>query len=230
MMPLIHSGMFEAEMIGRPPTSMRVPSVGQQHAADIEKKSDWFFVPHHGQLTLCEDAMLEIADLLTMLDEAFEKKAWHGPNLRGTLRGVDARQAGWRPAGGRHNIWELAVHAAYWKYAVRRRLTGAKRASFPVVGSNWFERPQDGSDAEWKADLRLLVQQHRELRATVAALRAAELRGATGEAKLHLIRGVAAHDLYHAGQIQLLKSAQRGTRSLEGKKTLASRCVVRDVN
>ncbi|MGH9663592.1 MAG: DinB family protein [Bryobacteraceae bacterium] len=154
--------------------------------------------------------MAPITDLLTALDEAFDKNAWHGPNLRGTLRGVDARQAGWRPAPGRHNIWELAVHAAYWKYAVRRRVSGAKRGSFAVAGSNWFERPQEIGDAAWKADVDLLVREHRALRATIEALLAADLRGEAGAAKLRMIRGVAAHDLYHAGQIQLLKRLYPG--------------------
>jgi len=62
--------------------------------------------------------------ILALIDEAFDKTSWHGPNLRGSIRGVDAGLAAWRPAPGRHNIWELTLHAAYWKYAVRRRLTG----------------------------------------------------------------------------------------------------------
>ena len=75
---------------------------------------------------------------LRMLDDAYQRKAWHGPNLRGSLRGVTADQALWRPAPGRHSIGELAVHCAYWKYAVRRRLTGLKRGTFPRKGSNWL--------------------------------------------------------------------------------------------
>ena len=51
--------------------------------------------------------------LLDSLDEAFDRKSWHGPNLRGAIRGVTAAQAVWRPAGDRHNIWELTLHAAY---------------------------------------------------------------------------------------------------------------------
>ena len=71
--------------------------------------------------------------ILTLLDEAYEERTWHGPNLRQSLRGVSARQAARRPAPGRHNIWELAVHAAYWKYAVRRRLTGEKQGREPAI-------------------------------------------------------------------------------------------------
>src|SRR3972149_6893245 len=62
--------------------------------------------------------------LLSALDEAFERQAWHGPNLLGTLRRVNAAQAAWRPGPGRHNIWEIALHTAYWKNAASRRLTG----------------------------------------------------------------------------------------------------------
>ena len=143
--------------------------------------------------------------LLDAMDEAFDRKSWHGPNLRGALRGVTAEQAAWRPGPERHNIWEVAVHAAYWKYVARRRLTGEKRGGFPLRGSNWFHRPEKTSEQAWPGDLALLVDEHRKLRETVAALPPAVLRGEPRGAKLRLIRGVATHDVYHAGQIQLLK-------------------------
>src|SRR5580700_7885981 len=94
--------------------------------------------------------------LLVGLDEAFDKKSWHGPNLRGAIRGVTAAQAAWRPAGDRHNIWELTLHAAYWKYVVRRKLLREKRGSFVLKGSNFFERPEGGAnaaEAAWKCDI-----------------------------------------------------------------------------
>ena len=62
--------------------------------------------------------------LLSLLDEAFDRKAWHGTTLLGSIRGLDAAAAARRPAPGRHNIWEIVVHAAYWKYAVARRIVG----------------------------------------------------------------------------------------------------------
>jgi hypothetical protein len=79
--------------------------------------------------------------LLDLLDESFDKKSWHGPNLRSAIRGVAATEAAWRPAGDRHNVWELTLHAAYWKYVVRRRILREKRGSFVLPGSNFFERP-----------------------------------------------------------------------------------------
>jgi 8-oxo-dGTP pyrophosphatase MutT (NUDIX family) len=141
-------------------------------------------------------------DLIVLVDEAFDKQSWHGPNLRGSIRGVDVREAAWRPAAGRHNIWELILHAAYWKYAVRRRLTRGKRASFVVPGSNFFPRPIESTEAAWKADLAILLNEHRELRRALLDLPAARWREPKA---LRMIRGIAAHDLYHAGQIRLLR-------------------------
>jgi hypothetical protein len=152
----------------------------------------------------------EVEALLAQVDEAFDRKSWHGTNLRGSLRQVSATQAAWRPARGRHNIWELTLHAAYWKYAVRRRLSGeTTRGGFPLRGSNWFARP-DGAvrDQDWQSDVTLLVAEHRRLRAAILEFDQAQLHEKTPRSKYTaaaMIRGVAAHDLYHAGQIQIVK-------------------------
>lgn len=156
----------------------------------------------------------EIQLLLELIDQAFDHRSWHGTNLRGSIRGLDLKTASWRPARDRHNIWELLLHAAYWKYVARRRLLGEKRGSFPLDGSNFFERPAPGHADEraLKADIKLLVQTHKSLREAVAGIRASDLsftpRGAT-TTNLALIMGIASHDLYHAGQIQLLKRLAR---------------------
>ena len=153
----------------------------------------------------------EVAQLLAILDQAYNKQSWHGTNLRGSLRRVTPAQAVWRPAAERHNIWEIVVHAAYWKYAAVRRLTGGARGSFPFKGSNWFLRPQESgapADTTWKADVDLLDAMHGALRAAVLPLSAKDLSRTPPGKKVSnfaLLSGVAAHDLYHAGQIQLLK-------------------------
>ncbi len=145
-------------------------------------------------------------ELLKLLDEAYEKKSWHGPNLKGALRGVTAELAARRMFAGKPNIWELMLHCAYWKYVARRRLARLKRGSFVLPGSNFFPRPLgDAAEADWKADLRILDQEHHLLREAVAA------RSDWDEKQAHLIRGVAAHDLYHAGQIRLLRVNARTT-------------------
>lgn len=137
--------------------------------------------------------------LIDGIDEGYLRRAWHGPTLRGALRGVTLDEALWRPAQNRHNIWELTLHCAYWKYVVRRRLTGGRRASFARPGSNWIALPAPTPQA-WRADLQLLADEHRALRETVASMSEARATKA-----VRLIRGIAYHDVYHAGQIQLLK-------------------------
>lgn len=153
--------------------------------------------------------------LLRFLDEAYHKQAWHGPQLRGTLRRVSAAQAVWRPKPGRHNIAEIAVHCAYWKYAVRRRITAEKRGSFPMKGSNWFPVDAPLTDKRWKALVKLLDDAHRTLRETIesapwSALTAGPGGGATKPAA-H-VHGIGMHDLYHAGQIQTLKALQKANK------------------
>lgn len=144
--------------------------------------------------------------LLSILDQGYVKKAWHGPNLRNSLRGVSAKDATWRPAPGRHNIWEIAIHAAYWKYAVRRRLRGEKRGSFAIKGSNWFRRPEEATAKAWRQDLALLDQEHRKLRQAVEDFP----KGKTRRVPISLIAGIAFHNVYHAGQIRLLRRLRAG--------------------
>lgn len=150
----------------------------------------------------------EVQQLLSIIDQAYDRRSWHGTNLRGSIRGLSAERAARRPRPGRHNIWELVVHAAYWKYTVTRRLTGQPRGSFPLKGSNWFPRTQSANETQWREDVALLERMHRALREAVAKLSTSDLsrtpkRRTTSNA--FLITGIAAHDLYHAGQIQLLK-------------------------
>ena len=147
--------------------------------------------------------------LREFLNQAFDARAWHGTPLARALRGVTARQALWRPGKRRHNIWELVLHTAYWKYMVRRRLTG-ETDSFPRPGANWPRLPASTTDRMFTQDVKLLREQHRLLLKTVTRFPAARLnRGGTRWTPLGQIVGIAAHDLYHCGQIQLLKALHR---------------------
>jgi hypothetical protein len=158
----------------------------------------------------------EIELLLNLLDEAYNRAAWHGPNLRGSLRGVTASEAAQPPKHGRHTIWEITVHAAYWKYAVRRRLSGEKRGSFSVPGSNWFAMPKDHSEKAWRAEVALLEREHKLLRKHVSSFPPQNLNRPSHGSKTfarRMIAGIALHDVYHAGQIQLIKKLVRTQKS-----------------
>lgn len=127
----------------------------------------------------------------------------------GALRGVDAAWARWRPARGRHTIWELALHIAYWNYAVRRRLLEDLIPRFPRSPANWPATPKPADATAWAADRALLALEHRLLVAAVEEFPAAKLDRRAGTRKRwtygDLIIGIAVHDAYHAAQIQLLK-------------------------
>ena len=153
----------------------------------------------------------QLDELLFLIEQSYNKKAWHGTNLRGSIRGLSARAAAWRAGTGRHNIWEIMVHCAYWKYVVRRRILGEKRGSFPLKGSKWFQRSADLGEQAWREDIKLLESCHRSLLDAVSQLNPGELSSSPAGSKvsnLAIIVGIASHDVYHAGQIQLLKRLQ----------------------
>ena len=147
--------------------------------------------------------------LLRCIEEGFSKKAWHGPNLRGAIRRVDTKQAAWRPARGRHNIAEIVVHCAYWKYAVRRRIRGDKRGSFTLKESNWFALQREINEAQWRGYMKLLDTEHEALMRAVVNAPWAELcrtKSGPGKGIAAHVYGVAMHDVYHTGQIQTIKA------------------------
>lgn len=141
-------------------------------------------------------------------------RPWHGgPTVLGSLRGVSAEVAAWKPYPDRHCVWELALHVAYWNYAVERRLTGADHGGFPMSPSNW-PRPSEPMDEKaWARDRRLVKEFHERLVAVLEAFDTRRLDEVAGEkgATTHadLITGIALHDTYHAGQIQLMKRLAR---------------------
>jgi uncharacterized damage-inducible protein DinB len=138
-------------------------------------------------------------------------QAWHGgPTPIGALRGVSAELAHRRPLPGRHSIWELALHIAYWKYAVRRRLLRRDDLPrFPRSPANWPAPPVRPDPRRWTEDRAILADEHRALAGVIehfppsllAQPVSTKRRWTYGE----MIVGVLVHDAYHTGQIQLLK-------------------------
>src|SRR5687767_22559 len=114
--------------------------------------------------------MPEPADKLTqsLFDGGVRAKSGHRGELFDV--GVGSAHVAGRPAKGRQNIWELTLHAAYWKYTVWLRLTGQKRGSFPLKGSDFFPSPAKPTDAEWRDAIAVLDSVHRQLRDAIAAL------------------------------------------------------------
>jgi len=155
-----------------------------------------------------------LAEVLHLLDPPAGTRLWYGgATVLGALRGVGPDQAAWKPGASRHSIWELALHAAYWKYAVRRRLDDSvPRGGFPRTPSNWPLIPGVRDARTWKADRALLRDEHEALVLVARSLTADQLdhRDAKGDYRaLDLLFGVVTHDVYHTGQIQLMKRLYR---------------------
>ena len=136
--------------------------------------------------------------LVELLHHGFDRASWHGANLAAALRGVDAPTAA-RRVGSRKTIWEQALHAAYWKHRVLNKLAG--RTPFSRKGSNWPRMPAAPSESAWRADLDLLRDTHRRLVEAVTATDGAGL----SRKQVQMIHGAAFHDIYHAGQVKLLR-------------------------
>ncbi len=150
--------------------------------------------------------------LIQTYDQAYDKTAWHGTNLRGSIRGLKLDELLWRPNPKRHNIWEIVLHCAYWKYIIRRRMTGGKHGSFPRKPSDWPAIAAKPDIKSWKDDLKLLEEEHRLLRDSILNFPPSKLSKRPPKSKVSFIAtiyGISSHDLYHAGQIQLLKRMSR---------------------
>lgn len=143
-----------------------------------------------------------------VLQEGYGSEAWHGPDLKAALADVSPEVAFWRPAEGRHNIAEIALHHAYTAHSVRGRLSEAPREAFALEGEDWFVQSGQGG-MSWPAILEVVDEQQRHLSALVDDMDAG--RTGTSSTRLSeaerfaLVLGITCHAVYHAGQVQLIK-------------------------
>jgi uncharacterized damage-inducible protein DinB len=151
--------------------------------------------------------MSEVARIGSQLKRAFEGEAWHGPSLKELLAGVNAEQAAARPFSGAHSIWEIVLHIAAWEGVVTRRLEG--ETALIKTEEDW-PTVNDASETAWHDALARLESGHRQLRQALRTLTDADLdKLVAGQqySVYFMLHGAIQHDLYHAGQIALLKKA-----------------------
>jgi uncharacterized damage-inducible protein DinB len=156
--------------------------------------------------------MTEIERLADQLQRAFYADAWCGPSLLETLEGVDAARASARPLARAHSIWEIVSHVSGWKRTVHQRLEG-QPVRLPEEGD--WPLVEDTSEQSWQETLSKLKTRHEALLAAVRGLEEARLedvlitessRETGGGVSCYVtLHGAAQHDLYHGGQISLLK-------------------------
>jgi len=150
----------------------------------------------------------ETARIADQLRRAFEGDAWHGPALLELLKDVNATTAAARPLPDVHSIWELVLHVAVWDKATLQRLAGEKTQP---TGTDNFPLVPKLSETAWHKAVRHLKRTHDALVKTVSALPESRLYERVPGKRYnfyHLLHGVTQHELYHAGQIAILKKTK----------------------
>ena len=157
--------------------------------------------------------MTEVERIWDQMKRAFEGDAWHGPSVLEVLEGVSAEAASRRPIGAGHTIWELVLHMTTWKEVVIRRLGGESVTDVPPEVD--FPKVR-GKDAKaWVEAVDQLKETHARLHGMLSGISDEDLEEppapklSTRYIQLH---GIIQHDLYHAGQIMLLRRAQGQSR------------------
>lgn len=154
--------------------------------------------------------MKEIQRIEDQLKRAVEGGAWHGPSVLEILNNVTAMQAAARPIPGAHNIWEIVVHIAAWEGACRRRLEG-DRAELPSE-EDWPSL-NDTSELAWERAKATLMEGHQKLRQAITRVEESRLDEPIlpDMSTVYVtLQGAVQHDLYHAGQLAMLKKAVSG--------------------
>jgi hypothetical protein len=153
--------------------------------------------------------MSEINRIVEQLDRAMEGEAWHGPSLEELLKDVTEREAAAHPVASAHSIWELVEHLAAWNFILAKRAAGISVAVTPE--QDW-PLVTDTSEEHWKLTMNRLREARARLRASVLQLKDEQLEN-IAPGKNHsiyvMLHGGIQHDLYHAGQIAVLKKALR---------------------
>jgi hypothetical protein len=142
---------------------------------------------------------------MRVLNEGYGPGAWHGPDLKAALTDVSAARAVVRPAPGRHNIAEIALHHAYCARAVWSQISGRSAEPFVLAGEDWFE-VADETTLSWPTILATVEAEQQRLGALVTGLETGRETSPLSEIeRFTLIQGITCHAIYHAGQIQLIK-------------------------
>ncbi len=148
--------------------------------------------------------------LAQVLREGYGPGAWHGPDLAAALADVTTENAFLRPAPGRHNVAEIALHHAFCVRSVMAQLSGQAPEPFPLAGEDWFP-VEPGTGPAWEEVRSLLDGYQRRLAEVVDDLGSGKLGPALSRSeRLGLVLGITCHAVYHAGQVQLVKRLLAG--------------------
>jgi uncharacterized damage-inducible protein DinB len=154
--------------------------------------------------------MTESELVRSYLESTFDGEAWHGPSLMAVLDGIPASVAAERLSDSAHTIWELVLHIRGWMQVGLLRLDGVKQGD-PPDGD--FPEVPAANEQAWQETIAALGRTKTELAEKISGLSAEQLDTAVAGSKTtarELLHGVIWHNVYHAGQIAILRRALRG--------------------
>lgn len=156
--------------------------------------------------------MSETERIAQQLERTWAGDAWHGPSLKELTDGLTANQAAAHHLSEAHSIWELVLHCRGWMREVERRLDGSDPAEpeggdWPAVGSvveeRWVAARADLGVAA--AELARKIRHFDESRLGDRVGQQCNAALGTGSTYYVMLHGAVQHNLYHAGQIALLR-------------------------
>ena len=153
--------------------------------------------------------MNEIERITAQVVSGYRDGAWPGVSVRELLRSLSPTEAAAHPVASVHSAWEIALHLGVWRDVIRRRLGGE---AIDYQHDEDWPQPAEPTEANWQALLEELDRGHRELVETVRRLPLAKLDETVPGKPFNvyfMLHGVAQHDLYHGGQVMLLRKALR---------------------
>jgi uncharacterized damage-inducible protein DinB len=151
----------------------------------------------------------ELHRITSLLRATFEGEPWHGPSVKSTLKEITASQASDRPLSACHTIHELISHMTAWRTFTSEKLSGQGEYDITTSEQDWPATVNDSEDA-WQQTLLKLENSQQQLLAALSKATDDKLRETVLGRKYDfyfLLHGIIQHDLYHLGQIAMLKKA-----------------------
>lgn len=144
----------------------------------------------------------EIQNIISLLSRTFEKNAWHGPSVKEVLNDITAEQS-FTKLRDTHSIIELVAHMTAWRIFVIKKLEGDE--NYKVEDEKNFP-----SETDWMKTLNDLSASQLHLLELLKDFPATKLSDVVHAPPYKysfytLLHGIIHHDLYHIGQIALIK-------------------------
>lgn len=150
---------------------------------------------------------VETKRIAQTLHDTYCGAAWHGPGVQEILLGLTPGQAFSRPIPGAHSVWELVLHMTVWRLFVWNKMAGERSFEISSPEQDWPPAENDSLPA-WQSALSGLEKSQQQLVEALGTFpdsRLSETVPGRDYSYYKLLHGIIGHDLYHAGQIALLK-------------------------